>query len=129
MGACFSKKDSQIQHTHGNSDEERLSPLPKHKLIGRDVSSIKVQEPLNVNLSELPRPESIDVSYYDPIESTRQLDEYINLKLADTDTQLLSINSTPAIELRDSIVKEHMTVISGFQILEEWRPAASRDLV
>jgi len=108
MGPCFSKKDSQIYHTHGYSDEERVSPLPKHRLIGKDVSRIKIKEPLQVeDLRDLPRPESIDVSHYDADEATRQLDEFISHGKAEIDTSQLSINSEPVKRLRSLIIQEH----------------------
>ena len=108
MGPCFSKKDSQIQHTHSYSDEERVSPLPKHRLIGIDVSRIKIKDPLkDEDLRDLPRPESIDVSHYDADEATRQLDEFISNGIAEIDISLLSINSEPAKRLRALIIQEH----------------------
>ena len=83
MGLCFSKKDSKILNTFGgHSDEETLSPLPKHKLIGKDVSKIKVKETFEL-APELPKPESIDVSHYDYLQCLQELEQH---KLSNFDT-------------------------------------------
>jgi hypothetical protein len=96
MGGCFTKKVSAEERLNTDVDEDdpdnsfgqyRNDELdafgqprnnkPVHKLMGKDVSHIKLP-PMHLNLDELPRPDSIDVSNnYDPAESRRMLREII----------------------------------------------------
>ena len=95
MGACCGKKIAaeprQNTEDYDQSDnsfdqyrnEENISfnnnrdvPKPSnHKLVGKDVSFIQLppSDSLKLDLSELSRPESIDVSHIDPTESRRNL--------------------------------------------------------
>lgn len=109
MGGCFTKKVSAEEREYTDAEDNDENPdnsfgqyrtedfdavgnpktsKPPHKLLGRDVSHIKIPV-LHLNSDELPRPDlGIDVSNnYDAIDSRRVLQDIIDMQShADLDT-------------------------------------------